>query len=196
MYTQRQNKSFELTKLDLQVKQFDATKLQYESNKALKDAVEANESQMIACLNFQQGCTELPDLIKNNFGVARGYLSMNALSTPKMAVDEKLLLTNINEYLLKKDRASSTREINGVLKKISVGEPETFADRIDFVPIQLTISFENKDGLLSFIDNVEKKVVPDLAYRVLYKIDKISYDIVDYSQPQDAEIYLYAYYQK
>jgi len=66
-----------------------------------------------------------------------------------------------------------------------------------FVPIELNITFENKEGLLSFIDNVEKKIPTDSNLRMLYKIDEINYDIVNSDQVQDANVFMYLYfYQK
>jgi hypothetical protein len=48
--------------------------------------------------------------------------------------------------------------------------------------------------LLSFVDNVEKRVLSDENYRVLYKIDKVNYDIVNYVTQQQVDIDLNAYY--
>jgi hypothetical protein len=62
------------------------------------------------------------------------------------------------------------------------------------VPIELKITFNDKDGLLSFIDNVEKKIPNDQDLRILYKIDKITYDIVNYDQPQDSSVFMYLYF--
>jgi hypothetical protein len=48
--------------------------------------------------------------------------------------------------------------------------------------------------LLSFIDNVEKRVLSDAEYRVLYKIDKVNYDIANYTTQQKVDVDLNAYY--
>jgi hypothetical protein len=47
---------------------------------------------------------------------------------------------------------------------------------------------------LSFIDNVEKKIPLDEDIRMLYKIDKISYDIVNADEMQDASVFMYLYF--
>ncbi len=177
----------------LKVSSFATTRQQYEANKGIVDVAEKKQGEVLACMNSQQGCTTLPDVIKNNIGLVRSYLQLQTLDHPKMPINEKLLLTNINEYLLKVSMTDSWRWSNWILRKIAIGEKEVFNDHISYVPIQLTVTFVNKDGLLSFINNVEKYIIPETAYRVYYKIDKISYDIVDYTQPQDAEIFMYAY---
>jgi len=62
------------------------------------------------------------------------------------------------------------------------------------VPIKVNITFENKDSLLSFIDNVETNVLDDANYRILYKLDEVSYDIVKYTAEQKVDILMNAYY--
>jgi hypothetical protein len=62
------------------------------------------------------------------------------------------------------------------------------------VPVQVDITFEDKSYLLAFINNVEKYVPEDDNIRILYKIDKISYDIINSDQPQDTSIYMNLYY--
>jgi hypothetical protein len=44
---------------------------------------------------------------------------------------------------------------------------------------------------MSFIDNVEKKIPVQEELRILYKIDKINYDIVNYDEPQESSIFMY-----
>jgi hypothetical protein len=56
------------------------------------------------------------------------------------------------------------------------------------------VTFDTKDALLSFIDNVEKRVLSDSNYRVLYKIDKVNYDIANYTTQQEVDIDMNAYY--
>jgi hypothetical protein len=62
------------------------------------------------------------------------------------------------------------------------------------IPIRLQASFENKDHLLSFIENVDKNVLESKSYRILYKIDEIGYDIMEYDQEQLVDIKIHAFY--
>ncbi|MBP6910466.1 hypothetical protein KBC03_02605 [Patescibacteria group bacterium] len=59
------------------------------------------------------------------------------------------------------------------------------------VAINLTIDFANKDGLLSFVFNVENTLSPQ--YPMLYKISSINYDIVKYQENQTVSIELVGY---
>jgi hypothetical protein len=62
--------------------------------------------------------------------------------------------------------------------------------------VYLNITFENKDTLLSFIHNIERKINPQTDLRILYKIDEISYDLMSYEEEQNVDIYLKAFYYK
>jgi hypothetical protein len=48
--------------------------------------------------------------------------------------------------------------------------------------------------LLAFINNIEKYVPLDESVRVLYKIDRITYDVVNSDEPQDTTVYMNLYY--
>lgn len=56
------------------------------------------------------------------------------------------------------------------------------------------IQFPNVDNLRGFVHNVERKLVPDSANRILYKIQEISYDIIASQEPQTTNISMIAYY--
>ncbi|NCO97736.1 hypothetical protein GW864_00940 [bacterium] len=58
----------------------------------------------------------------------------------------------------------------------------------------MNITFADKDSLLSFIDNAETNVLDDANYRILYKLDEVSYDIVKYTAEQKVDILMNAYY--
>ncbi len=186
-----QNTQTQLANANLEISQFETKKAQSESDKALIAKIGAQENNIISCLNSRTNCTQIDESLRNNFSFARSFIQLNNLSDPKMVVNEKILLANINEYLIRQ-WSSSTR--NGSINKIAIGEPKQFVDNLYYVPLQLNITFENKDALLSFIDNVETKVLSNVAYRVLYKIDKVNYDIANYSTQQKVGIEMNAYY--
>lgn len=174
----------------LQVAGFATKKLQMDADKALIAKMESQQNIIVSCLNDRTSCKEIDASIRNNFGFARSYIQLNNLTDPKMVINERVLLANINEYLLKD--GNGTR--NGSIAKIAIGEPKQYAGNLRYAPLQLSISFENKDSLLSFLSNVETRILPDPAYRVLYKIDKVSYDIANYTEKQSVSIDLNAYY--
>lgn len=83
---------------------------------------------------------------------------------------------------------------NGVINRILIWDKQRFNDTLYYVPIELSITFENKDWLLSFINNVEKRVPEETDLRLLYKISKIAYDVVNYEEEQETTINMYLYY--
>ncbi len=194
-YEKFQNKKIELSNVELQLMSFQNKRVKYESNMWLVDTIKNVESQVVNCVNTLQWCKELPDLVKNNFSVVRSYLLLSELSNEKMSLDEKKILANIDWFLLKKDSLNvNSTTMNWTLNKIVIWEKEKFNDNLYFVPIELKITFDDKDGLMSFIDNVEKKIPVQPELRILYKIDKINYDIVNYDQPQDSSVFMYLYF--
>jgi negative regulator of genetic competence, sporulation and motility len=62
------------------------------------------------------------------------------------------------------------------------------------VPITLSIEFEKINDLISFVHNVEKRLITIPQDRILYKIQEVGYDIVASSKPQTTEISMIAYY--
>lgn len=73
------------------------------------------------------GCAQLDKTIQNNFGIARSYIQLNTLSAPKMEVDERKILANINEFLIKKtsnEPGLTSRSKNGTINSIAIGEPK------------------------------------------------------------------------
>ena len=194
-YENYQNKKIELSNVELQLKSFENKKMKYQANIWLVDRIQQLESQVIDCVNTLQWCRELPELIRNNFSVVRSYLLLSEIDNEKMLLDEKKILANIDSFLLKIDPLNPyVAATNWILNKISIWEKQRFNENLYFVPIELSIVFNDKTWLLSFIDNVEKKIPSDPDLRLLYKIDKITYDIVNYDQAQDSSIFMYLYF--
>lgn len=181
----------EVSDINLQISTFETKRLQSEADQKLIQKIEDQQSNIISCLNTQTNCSAIDPALRTNFSFARSYIQLNNLTDPKMAVNEKILLANINEYLL---RDPVTKIKNGLINKIAIGEPKDFFWNLFYVPLKLNITFDTKDALLSFIDNVEKRVLSDVNYRVLYKIDKVNYDIANYTTQQQVDIDMNAYY--
>lgn len=92
------------------------------------------------------------------------------------------------------------RKYNGDVTNIIIGESKELANKILQVPVSLTITFATQTHLIDFLNNLENKVFYDqhdgLNNSVLYKIQEIKYDIVNYSESQDVEVLLHAYAYK
>ncbi len=184
-----------LASLQTDVTKFDSKKKLLEEDKSLIDNIKLNSGNVIACLNENKDCSQIGTGLRKNFSIVRSYLQIWDLSSKKMVVNEKLILANIDEYLIRNMQAGDiTKNSNGSIDKISIWEPVKFEWKLYYVPVRLNISFENKDYLLDFISNVERKVLVDKDYRILYKIDQVSYNIVQYQDKQNVDIVLVAYY--
>jgi hypothetical protein len=62
------------------------------------------------------------------------------------------------------------------------------------VPLTFSIEFDRVEDLISFVRNVEKKLISFPNDRILYKIQEVSYDVVSSTQPQTTTLEMIAYY--
>jgi hypothetical protein len=113
----------DVTDINFQISTFETKKLQADADKKLIEKIETQQSNIISCLNTRTNCSSIDPSLRNNFSFARSYIQLNNLTDPKMAVNEKILLANINEYLL---RDPVTKIKNGLVNKIAIGEPKQF----------------------------------------------------------------------
>ena len=282
-------KKADIENLKLQIAAVDAKEQEYRENRALVDQIAELEPIIISCVNEWEWCNEVPEILQenDNFSVARSYILLGDMEDPKMEINEKKIVKNIDSFLLKnfwddenldsekmlnkysKDTKDSTWakadtdelsdeeswddlwdtweteqkdkenleddedtwdeklewdndeldeddlddlddedyendedeetlgvlwEKNGTINKIVIWEKQKFNDTLYYLPIELSINFDNKDGLLSFINNVEIKVPEEKDLRLLYKISKITYDVVNYNQNQESTIFMNLYY--
>lgn len=189
-----QNSKATLQWLRTEIDSFEVKQKALQIDIDLSQKIENWEEKILDCINNEKWCEQLDPQVKKNFSEVIWYLQTNNLSSTKMSVDEKMILKNINEYLTKNDFnwISKNWEIN----KISIWDPTEFNKNLYYVSIYLNINFKNKDWLLSFIHNIERKVNPQKDLRILYKIDEISYDLMAYEEEQRVDIYLKAFYYK
>jgi len=113
----------EVSDINLQISSFETRKLQSNADQKLIQKIEDQQSNIISCLNTRTNCSAIDPALRTNFSFARSYIQLNNLTDPKMFVNEKILLTNINEYLL---RNPVTKMKNGLINKIAIGEPKQF----------------------------------------------------------------------
>ena len=96
-----QASKIEMGDVDLKVSSFETKKLQADADKALIQKIEEQQANIISCLNTRTNCSTIDPSLRTNFSFARSYIQLNNLTDPKMFVNEKILLANINEYLLR-----------------------------------------------------------------------------------------------
>ena len=118
-----QSTQTEVGNIDLQISSFQTKKLQSDADQKLITKIETQQSNIISCLNTRENCTSIDPALRTNFSFARSYIQLNNLTDPKMFINEKILLANINEYLL---RDPATKMKNGLINKIAIGEPQQF----------------------------------------------------------------------
>ena len=166
-----------------------------------------NEDALKTCLNGQsdEQCSDLPDGWKQtteegveyNYSVPLSYLQTHSLYSVKMPVDEKKVLRNLNEYLIKEDISWTSRTRVWDILRITIWDPSpvNWWDQHFFVvPVSVSIEFTEIEDLIWFLYNVEKKLVDNWDDRILYKIQTVSYDIISHDEPQITEIGMLAYY--
>lgn len=169
--------------------------------------ITSNEQNLKTCLNEQKRdvCLKLPESWmtwegtgkKYDFSVPLSYLQLHSLYNKKMPVDEKKVLKNLNEYLIKQDILGGSRTRVGDILKISIWDPRSVKkgnDHFFQVPVDITVEFTSIGDLTGFLYNVEKKMVDKWEDRILYKIQSVSYDIIASDQPQVTDISMLAYY--
>jgi len=167
--------------------------------------VVSNEETLKKCLNEKSGCSSLPETWKTGSGedlhydlsLPLSYLQLHSLYNKKMPVDEKRVLRNLNEYLIKQDITWEDKKKVWDILRIEIGDPEAvkqWDEHFFQVPVTVEIEFETVDDLIGFLYNVEKKLIDEWEDRILYKIQTVSYDIVTKDEPQVTDIEMIAYY--
>ena len=164
-----------------------------------------NETNLKECLNKRNNCSSLPDTWKveswedfhYDLSIPLSYLQLHSLYNKKMPVDEKRVLKNLNEYLIKQDISWWDRGRVWDILKIKIWDPKPFTKGNEHflqVPVDVEIEFDNIGDLTGFLYNVEKKLIDKPEDRILYKIQSVSYDIVTNDEPQVTDISMIAYY--
>ena len=143
---------------------------------------------------------DLENINKYNLSIPLSYLQTHSLYNEKMSVDEKKILKNLNEYLIKHNMSWGEKESVGQILRISIWEPEILGHRQDGeanffkVSVDVEIEFSSVWDLLDFLYNIEKKIIDNWTDRILYKIQTVSYDIIANDEPQITDISMFAYY--
>jgi len=187
------SKKSEIQNAKWRLEALEAREDQYNQSIWFLETVQENDAKIVSCVNYEETCQALPQEVQDKFWLARSYLLTNWMNETKMDVDERKIIENIDRFLVKFEPFLNNSTINWEISKISIWD-KIFNDWLYTVPVQVNITFEDKKYLLSFINNVEQYIPEDEDIRVLYKIDKISYDIINSDQPQNTSIYMNLYY--
>lgn len=130
------------------------------------------------------------------YKIPLSYLQLHSLYNEKMPVDEKRVIKNLNEYLIKQDIWEEKTRVGEILK-IEIWDPENvnnWDEHFVSVPVDVKIEFVSIENLIDFLYNVEKRLINEWEDRILYKIQAVSYDVVTKDEPQITDISMLAYY--
>lgn len=123
------------------------TQKEAEYQQVIKDLIVVKEindqkASVTTCLS-SKGCTSIPESLKEVVPQTRAFLQLQKNEGTKMAFDQKKILANINEYLLK----GTSNQTNGTVTSIIFGNlmPVANIDNLVMVPITLTIDFADKN---------------------------------------------------
>lgn len=159
---------------------------------------EESQDLLISCINDNAQCDQISPLISADLDVARAYLQLGDLQSEKMGIDEKKILKNLDQYLIRDNPSEFSSQKNGEITAIEIGSGSLIDEKTQFfqLPISVKVTFENKDDLVSFVNNIEKFVIDEPNDRILYHIEEVSYDMMAYEETQETELKLIAYYFK
>ena len=166
---------------------------QYKRSIWFLNSVQENSEQIISCVDRDEMCHDIPEEIQENSGLARSYILACNMDDTKMDVNERKIIENIDMFLLRLEPFANDSSVNWELTRILIWD-KVSENWLYTVPVQIDVTFDDKGSLLSFISNVEQYIPEDENKRILYKIDKITYDIVNSEEPQETTIYMNLYY--
>ncbi len=188
-----------LDNVQAEIASFQDKKQEAENNLALLQLMENKEDDILSCINAMSdeessfNSNKCAEFTGKNLDEVKDFLNLNNLSNNKMVIDEKKILANLNEFLLRKNNDG---EYNGTIEWVHIWEEESFDKNIFISPVDLKIAFDNKDDLLSFVDNIEKRILQQRDYRILYQIENIKYDILKSQEKQSVDIAMNMFYTR
>lgn len=170
---------------------------EYKDKTELLQAIETNKTKIVSCVNENVWCEQLPENISSHLDVVKSYIQIGNLKKDKMDINESKILKTINEFMTKTNILSIERKYNGTVTNINIWSTQLLENNIIKVAVSMTVTFNTKENLINFISNIENNIFysqsDGLNDSILYRIDELKYDIVNYKDTQDVEVTLSAY---
>lgn len=150
---------------------------------------EKKQNTILNCLNYEL-CDDIAQPLLDQLDFLRIFIIIGQLNSEKMQFDQRVLLRNLNEYML---RSSSWYQYWNILN-LQFWETEVVDKELKLhaLPITLTVNFDQKDWVINFLNNIENKVYEEIP--VMYVIEQMSYNIPKYKEWQEIRFSLIAYY--
>ena len=184
-------------KIDQTINQRIDQQSDYKTKTELLKSIEANKENIVSCINENRKCEQLPEEINNNSDIIKAYIQIWNLKKEKMEVNESKILKTINEFMTKANILSIERKYNGTVTNIDIWDTKSLENNIIQVPVSMTVTFDTKENLINFISNIENNIFYSqtdwLNDSILYRIEELKYDIVNYKETQDVAVVLSAY---
>lgn len=195
-YKKLQQSKASLHKTENQIQEFKKKELVYKDSLKLIKKIKDNETKLVNCINSKE-CEDISQDLTEKLERIVKFLKMNNLSDEKMNINEKLILSSLNEFLIREDPLNiKNLRSNGIINSIVIWDEEKFNSDFYYTPLELNITFDNKDGLLSFINNIEHKISEEKENRILYQISEINYNIINHEETQDVSFLINIFYMK
>ena len=147
------------------------------------------QNTLIKCLN-NDDCESIEPELLRRLDFLRIFIMIEELISEKMNFDQKEILRNIYEFLL----TNNQWERLWTLQSINFGSIWVEDEELWLVslPISLSVTFQWKQPLLTFLNNVENVVFIETP--IMYVIESMNYNIVEYTEQQDVNISLTTYF--
>lgn len=141
------------------------------------------------CVN-EKLCNDIKPKLMENLPFFRTYIILSSLESPKMDFNQKIIIKSILEYLLRTPEWTG----NGTLLGMQFGAVGVLDAEYNLykLPFSLEIEFTDKQNFLSFLTNVEQRI--NFLLPIVYKIEWLNYDIVEYKYTQIVKVDMIAYY--
>lgn len=142
---------------------------------------------------YNSNCQTLPEWLREEpiKSIFKWYLQLQQTTTDRFTVDQKRVLAYLNDFLIKWSNGTPTAQI----KEIVFGTPKVLSiPELQAIPMSITVTFWDKNGLLAFLRNIEALISP--AYPMLAKVDSVTYDVVKAATEQDVQVAMTLYMMK
>ena len=146
------------------------------------------KANLMNCYNTN--CPTLPELVREEpvKSIFKAYLQLQNTTETNFTIDQKRVLSYLNEFLVKWPSGVANWEI----REITFSAPkDTQLEQLQAIPMTVTMRFANKQGLLLFLRNIENVLSPN--YPMLAIVNSVSYDVVKSDTQQDVQIAMTLY---
>ncbi len=150
---------------------------------------DAEKNTILQCYNTN--CSNLPEALRNEpqKSIFKAFLQLQQPTQTKFAIDQKKILAYLNEFLVKSADGSG---LNWQIKSISFWTTQKIqSTKLIRVPMSVTMTFPNKQGLLWFLRNIEQLISPTVP--MLWIVQSVTYDIVKTDVSQDVVVIIDIY---